>query len=240
MLLYILHKAKKKLMKLRLQPIRVFCFHQVSETFDASTMWECDWTQINQFKRNILRLKGQYEFIALEEALEKLKHDIFRCKKYAVLTADDGWDSLKNIVPWLVENGVPITLFVNPAYLDGKHYQERESEKLLTKQDLQEWSEVYKQYISIASHGWNHRKVTELSVSQFEQSVIASEKELSDIPTKIPYFAFTYGIFTLDSVDILRKHNLRSVLVDGGKNYKDDGYIHRECIDGLTLNEFVE
>ena len=50
---------RRKWTKIRLQPIRVFCFHQVSEQFDASTMWECDWTQIEQFKRNILRLKEQ-------------------------------------------------------------------------------------------------------------------------------------------------------------------------------------
>ena len=222
-------------MKLRLQPIRVFCFHQVSESFDASTMWECDWTQINQFKHNILRLKEQYEFISLPEATQKLKHDFFRCKKYAVLTADDGWASLKNIIPWLVENKVPITLFVNPAYLDGKHYQERESEKLLTEQELKEWSAVYKQYISIASHGLNHAKISELSIEQFEQGVLDSEKELAYISGKIPYYAFTYGVFTMDSVKILRRYNLYPVLVDGGRNYKYDGYIHRECIDELNI-----
>lgn len=228
-------QIKRKSTKLRLQPIRVFCFHQVSDVYDASTMWECDWTQINQFKHNILRLKEQYEFISLLEATQKLKHDIFRCKKYAVLTADDGWASLKNIIPWLAENKVPITLFVNPAYLDRKHYQERKTEKLLTKQYLLEWSEMYKQYVSIASHGWNHVKVTELSISQFEQSVIDAENELSDIQTKIPYFAFTYGIFTPDCLEILRKHNLYPVLIDGWKNYKYNGYIHRECIDGLNI-----
>ncbi len=222
-------------MKLRLQPIRVFCFHQVSEHFDASTMWECDWTQIDQFKQNILNLKEQYTFISLSDAEEKLKHDIFRLEKYAVLTADDGWASLQNIIPWLVENKVPITLFVNPAYLDGKHYQERETEKLLIEQDLKEWSAVYKQYVSIASHGWKHAKISELSIEQFEQGVLDSEKELAEIPSKVPYFAFAYGIFTMDSVKILRKYNLCPVLVDGGKNYRYDGYIHRECIDGLNI-----
>ena len=231
----LIHKIQRWWIKFRLQPIRVFCFHQVSETFDEATMWACDWTHIEQFKHNILRLKEQYEFISLTEATQKLKHDFFRYKKYAVLTADDGWASLKNIIPWLVENKVPITLFVNPAYLDGKHYQERESEKLLTKQELQEWAEMYKQYVSIASHGWNHKKISELSIEQFEQGVLDSEKELADISRKIPYYAFTYGVFTVDSVKILQKHNLYPVLVDGGKNYKDDGYIHRECLDGLVL-----
>lgn len=50
-------KIRRKLLKLRLQPIRVFCFHQVSETFD--------------------------------EAYEKWKHNWYRRKKYAVLTADN-------------------------------------------------------------------------------------------------------------------------------------------------------
>ncbi len=228
-------KIKRKLLHLRLQPIRVFCFHQVSETFDPTTMWDCDWTETEQFKQNILHLKKQYKFISLTSAKEKLEHDIYRRKKYAVLTADDGWASLKNIIPWLVENQIPVTLFVNPAYLDGKHYQERETEKLLSKEDIEIWSKTWRNYISIASHGWIHVKVSELSLDQFEQSVLDSEKSLADISTKIPYFAFTYGIFTKNCVEVLREHSLCPVLIDGEKNYKDDGYIHRECLDGLVL-----
>ena len=66
-----IRKVRNRWKKFRLQPIRVFCFHQVSDTFDESTMKECDWLQTDVFKRIItdMRQKG-YEFLSLQEAHE--------------------------------------------------------------------------------------------------------------------------------------------------------------------------
>ena len=114
-------KIRRKWTKLRLQPIRVVCFHQVSDEYNPLTMWECDWTQTELFKRNILNLKRQgVIFLSLSEAYDKLRHDWYRRKKYVALTADDGYKSILNILPWLEEQKIPITLFINTKYLDGK------------------------------------------------------------------------------------------------------------------------
>lgn len=220
-------------MKLRLQPIRVFCFHQVSDVFDASTMWECDWTQTDTFKQKILAYKKDYEFISLEEAYLHIQNDVYRRKKYAVLTADDGWTSVTNIILWLVEQEIPITLFVNSAYLDGKHYQERETEKLLTKAEIIELINQYPEYITIASHGEKHINTQLLNEQEFESSVLKAETELSELPNKIPYYAFTYGKYKTEHKMVLAKHNIVPVLVDGAVNY-DNPIISRECIDGIN------
>ena len=219
-------------MKLRLQPIRVFCFHQVSDVFDASTMWECDWTQTDIFMQKILSCKEKYEFISLEEAYWHIQNDAFRKKKYAALTADDGWASLKNIIPWLVEQQIPITLFVNSAYLDGKHYQERETEKLLTKEDLIVIANKYPQYVTIASHGETHINTLQMTDQEFEISVINAESILNKLPNKIGFYAFTYGKYKDGYLPILQKYKLVPVLVNGCENYRGNE-IHRECIDGV-------
>ena len=228
----IIDKIQHRLLALRLEPIRVFCFHQTSETFDAAGMWECDWTPIEQFKRNILRIKGQYTFISLPEAYEKLQHDTIRLKKYAVLTADDGWASLQNIIPWLAEQQIPITLFVNPAYLDSRHYQNRPTERLLTRGDITEYIKKYPDLISIASHGYNHVDACALSETEFENNVLEAESALAKMPNKIAYYAFAYGHYLAEQLEILRKYQLVPVLVDGRRNIKYDGVIHRESIDG--------
>ena len=169
------HKIKRKWMKLRLQPIRVFCFHQTSELFDASTMYPGDWTQIDQFKRSIEKLKKQYSFIPLTEAYDKLVQDRFRRGKYAVLTADDGWTSLKNILPWLASQRIPVTLFVNPSYLKGEEIRENGMNKLLTWDELNNLLVKY-QNITIASHGWNHTPWP--SSSPLEQACTAPQDRL--------------------------------------------------------------
>ena len=223
----LIHKIKRKLIKLRLQPIRVFCFHQVSDVFEPDTMWECDWMQIEQFKRNIMHLKEQYTFISLPEAYHKLTHDKIRCKKIAVLTADDGWASVMNIIPWLAEQNIPITLFLNPLYLDGVHKQERETEKLITARDLHELLVKYPNVL-ICSHGWTHVDTLKIDQSEFESLVIKSEKALAVYVRKEPFYAFSYGHYKKEYLCILEHNNLVPVLMDGKKNYKYDGVIHRE------------
>ena len=93
-------RIMRGLLRLRLHPIRVFVFHQVSDVFEPDTMWECDWTETEAFKRSLSALTKKYTFISLDEVKEHLANDRFRFKDYAALTADDGWASLKNILPW--------------------------------------------------------------------------------------------------------------------------------------------
>ena len=114
-------KIQRRLLKFRLQPIRVFCFHQVSETFDPNVYCKPDWISMDFLKSFIKKLQNEgYEFISLEVAYNHIKNDKIRLKKYAVLTADDGLKCQLELLPWLEEHRVPITLFVNTETLDGK------------------------------------------------------------------------------------------------------------------------
>ena len=72
----IIDKIKRIWMKLRLQPIRVFCFHQVSEWLDESEYAEPDWMALSDFKQKISDLrKAGYVFISLQDAHRHLKED---------------------------------------------------------------------------------------------------------------------------------------------------------------------
>lgn len=224
-------KLRTRLMKLRFRPIRVFCFHQVSDVFEPETMWECDWTQTEVFKQKVLALKKKYTFIPLTEAYSHIANDRFRFKNYAALTADDGWASVKNILLWLAEQEIPVTLFLNPQYLDGKHFQERETEKLLTREEVIALVNEYKPYITIASHGWTHGKCMEMTETEFAQNVQKAEEVLNELPGKVPFYAYTYGHFLLPQFKYLHNQSLVPVLVAGERNYHAT-WIYRECIDG--------
>ena len=222
---------KRKWTRLRLKPVRVFCFHHVSVVFDPDTMWECDWTQTDAFKQNILALKKKFTFISLEEAYNHISCDKFRNTNYAVLTSDDGWGSLKSILPWLAEEKIPITLFLNPLYMDGLHYQSRDSEKFLTKEEVVDLVERYDPLITIASHGWSHEDCLKMAIESFKDSVCKSEEYLKDLKGKVPFYAFTFGRHTFKQLEFLKQQNLVPVLMDGVVNYDDASCIHRECID---------
>jgi peptidoglycan/xylan/chitin deacetylase (PgdA/CDA1 family) len=148
-----------------------------------------------------------------------------------VLTSDDGWASLKNILPWLAEERIPITLFLNPLYMDGKHRQSRETEEFLTKEEVADLTERYEPFITIASHGWSHADCTKMSMECFEDSVRKSEEYLKRMKGKVPFYAFTFGKHDIEQLEFLGQQFLIPVLMDGMMNYDDVSCIHRECID---------
>lgn len=214
-------------MKLRLQPIRVFCLHHVTKEFDPETMHECDWMQIDEFKNKVMSLQQSgVKFISLTEAHEKLQHDWFRCNKYAVLTFDDGWASLKEILPWLEEQYIPVTLFLNPAYIKG--CERRELGISMNQSELVVF--LKSGNIEIASHGWNHALCVERSMREFMESVNHSIEYLSQYDGYIPFYAYPCGRYTQLHDDYLHSYGITPVYCDGLRNYNDMMAIHREFL----------
>ena len=228
----LIKKICRRIRRVFVKPIRVFCFHQVSDVFEPETMWECDWTQTEVFKKKILTLKKKYTFVSLTEAYNHISNDKIRLKNYAALTADDGWASVKNIIPWLAEQGIPLTLFLNPLYLDGEHYQSRETEKLLTRDDVTSLTKTNPHLISIASHGWEHKDCLKMSDNEFEEGVQKAESYLNSFEGKILYYAFTYGNYRTDQVKYLKNQGIIPVFIDDKNNYDKEFVIHRELLEG--------
>ena len=225
-------RIKRGLYRILMHPIPVFVFHQVSDVFDPETMWACDWTRTEVFKQRILALKKKYTFIPLTEVQRHLAQDKWRFRNYASLTSDDGWASLTNILPWLVEQKIPVTLFLNPSCLDGKHRNSRETDKLMTREEVVRIVEQNAPFISIASHGWTHKSSLHMTMEEFEESVDKAEKVLGEMPAKIPFFAYVSGLSAQGQADYLRGRGLTPVYVDRRANGKDPTLIHRYCIDG--------
>lgn len=224
----LLHKIQRKWMKLRLQPIRVFCLHHVCEQFDADAMYACDWVAMDEFKQKIIALRNQgYQFISLTEAYDHLKKDHFRCKKYAVLTFDDGYMSLKEVLPWLEAHQIPVTLFINGKYLDGKSYRETPNEQYLIYDEL---FSLTSPLIEIGHHGWEHTAANEMTDEELLESLQKNIEILSAHPRYIPFWAYTYGIHNQTSDVTLSNNGMTLVLVNDGKNYKLMGAIDRELL----------
>lgn len=215
-------------MKLRLQPIRVYCLHHVSAEFDAESMNACDWIKIDEFKAKVSALrKAGVEFISLKDAYRHISKDRVRCKKYAVLAFDDGYASLKEILPWMEDQQIPATLFINGKYLDGKSYRKNPKEMYLTKEEL--WG-LTSPLIEIGHHGWEHIRVTEQTEEKFEKSVESNVNLLKEHPNYVPFWAYTYGKHTIKTDAYLHTQEIVPVYVDGKKNYNESDVIHRELL----------
>lgn len=221
-------KIQRKWMKIRLQPIRVFCLHHVCAVFDAGTMTKSDWMQIDEFKHRVLAmLQEGVKFISLTDAYRHICEDKIRCKKYAVLTFDDGYASLKEIQPWLEEQKIPMTLFINGKYLDGKSYRKNPKERYLTKEEL--W-DLTSPLIEIGNHGWEHTNALEISAHEFEHSIAKNIEFLHTHPRYILFYAYTWGKHTKATDAYLLSQGIMPIYIDGIANYNDSTVIHRELI----------
>ena len=247
-----MHKIQRRWMKLRLQPIRVFCFHQVSETFDPNVYCKPDWIPLDFLKEFVLRLQKEgYEFISLEEAHRHISEDFFRGKKYAVLTADDGLKCQAEIIPWLEERNIPITLFVDLETLDGqtctmpvKNYfqitnieeEKMHSSKLfLTSEQL---SVLNYTALSIGMHGLKHDSVQSMNEIDFAEQVEKCQQELAKMTlNRIPFFAYPYGAHSHRNDAKLIKMGIVPVLADGKVNYNDSAVIHREILEYIYKSD---
>ncbi len=213
-------------MKLRLQPIRVFCLHHVCAEFDAESMNPGDWMQIDEFKSKIQSMRSNgVMFISLSEAYHHICKDWIRSRKYAVLTFDDGYASLKEILPWLEEQHIPTTMFINGKYLDGQSYRKNPKEQYLTQDEL---FALISPLVEIGSHGWEHTDARAISEDAFCESMEKNIQLLSTHLQYIPFHAYTWGRYTSTTNKILQSMLIVPVVIDGGKNYNDKNAIHRE------------
>lgn len=224
----IINKVYRKIIRLIFQPIRVFCFHHVCEKYDEESMYLCDWMSINDFKQQIYTLRDKgYQFISLTEAYNHLMHDFFRMKKYAVITFDDGFKSILEIIPWLISENIPVTLFINGKYLDGMSCRENSSEQYIDYKTLFDLNESL---IEIGHHGWEHIPVTNMDELELIESISKNINLLSVHSRYIPFWAYTYGIKSINSDKILVNHGLIPVMVNGGNNINKKLVVDREPI----------
>lgn len=241
----LLHRALNKLQHLWLQPIDVFVFHKVEDVYNPAYGGIGDWTETSIFKSHLLRLRQDYEFITLEDAYRRLTEDMFRFRKYAVLTSDDGYQSLLGILPWLEEQCIPVTLFLSVQYLDGvshdswfdTHWRDKSPEEinaLVEKMYLHTEHLLFLcgDNVTIGIHGYGHDEVDRMSKAEFEAYLDKCIAGLNGHSRFVPFYAYTWGRHSTATDQILREKSIVPVYCDNQHNTKFNGAIHRICIDG--------
>ena len=232
----IVRKVNRRLDKLRYEPIEVFVFHSVSDSFDERRNKKVDWSTTEDFKDHILLLKTRYTFIPLEEAYQKLCWQWFRRERYAVLTCDDGYSSVLDVLPFFEREQIPVTLFINPKYLDGVSRREgyADAPQYITQSQL--WA-LQSPLVTVGMHGYEHDDATMQSIQEFGLSVDRCVAILQQHPRYIPYFAYTWGRYTAETQQLLKKRGIIPVLTDGEPNYRYRQGIGRKPIDSYYWNK---
>lgn len=206
-------------------------FHVVSDEYEPKNYFACDWTQTDIFKKKVLELKKDFNFISLEEAEKKLSRDVLRIKKYAVLTSDDGYRQVLDVIPFLEKEKIPLTMFVCPGFGTGAVRKDKLEQNPKIYFSPQELFNLKSNLVSIGLHGWEHDDATTLALDMFLENTKQCLDTLADHPRFVNYYAYPWGRHSVSTDACLSKLGLIPVLCDGCLNYKAKGSISRICID---------
>ena len=237
-------KIRRKIQKMMLHPIRVYVVHNVSAAYSTKQGPKEDWMSVEDFRHTITELKKWSTIISIEEAVQHLKNDWIRLKDYVVLTADDGYQTVYGQLPWLIENEVPITLLINPKYLDGKscsahlweyvHAQHPEIKveefvkgRYMTSKEL---SSITSPFVTIGSHGYEHTDNGEMSEDEFRAYMEKAIKEIEKYHAFAPYHAYPWGKYSETSDRVLKEMGIIPLRADGWYNVEDSNQLHREYL----------
>lgn len=237
-------KIRKRLVKLRLQPIRVLCFHEIGERCAGSP----DWVPTEFLQSTLMDMQKQgYTFISLSDAHYHIANDILRMRKYAVLTADDGLRCHLEILPWLEEHKIPITLCLNVTspqrklcglpYKQWYHIEDAETEQKYAEQlyiSDEELDAMKSPMVTYALHGVNHDEAaTDLALEELQRDIQQCVNRFGKHPRYVPFYTYKYGKHNAQTDGVVRQNHLIPVLSDGKMNYNDASVIHREIVEAI-------
>lgn len=153
------------------------------------------------FERQILKLSKYAEFIKLDDI--HASSLVKRKKSKIILTIDDGYQSVKNILPITRKYNIPVTLFVLSNPSKANRYELETRENLLTIDDI---NLLRDEGWQIGCHSATHPNLTTLNDTQLEEEIIHSKLELGGkLGCEITSFAYPKGQYDTNIMRYIKK-----------------------------------
>lgn len=149
--------------------------------------------------------------------------------KPLILTFDDGYvDNLNNAGPLLQKYGMKATLFLlADSSIRDNYWDTAGGDPSTGIMSLEQKREILKYPFEIGSHGFQHRKITDMTDDEAWAELVESKAALEkDLNVKINSFAFTFGITSPHHAVMAQKAGYTfAVNTDtGGLHLEEDPY----------------
>ncbi len=180
------------------QHIPILMYHKVPEE-DLQTQHRIFVTKA-AFKTHLQFFKERgfttLNFKDLEEFRSGKKDFQQFPKKPLILTFDDGYvDNLTNAAPLLKEFGMKAVIFLLADHtLEANSWDNDGKEPMQPLMSLEQKKRLLDFSYEIGSHGFRHRKITEMNETEARAELEGSKKTLEQDFGNVGAFAFTYGI----------------------------------------------
>jgi peptidoglycan/xylan/chitin deacetylase (PgdA/CDA1 family) len=210
----------------------ILIYHRV----DGGTLDERDLT-LADFEAQLEVLRD-HRVVSLDAALDELDAGDDRPK--VVLTFDDGFaDVFDPAWPLLRDAGLPFTIYLATAYLDGVMHWEGSTASApgpaLTWTQLEELAAS--PLVTIGNHTHTHARPERLSAQELDRCTEAIEQRLGVTPR---HFCFTWGVDVPAARPLLAERFRSAVTGEIGRNHPgtDRFTLHRLPVRGSDPIEF--
>lgn len=191
-----LNMWKKFGKNLFVKPSVIFYYHRVAEVKEDPHLLS---VSPENFERQILYLKNNFNIIKLGELVQGLKDDTLASGS-VVITFDDGYaDNFFYALPVLEKLHVPATIFITagmigsnkPFYWDIQT-SEGDRGRAMTEEEL--ISLAKSPMIEIGAHTMSHPRLAELAIDKQRYEIEESKKTLENILARpVIYFSYPFG-----------------------------------------------
>jgi len=228
---------KKDEIKSRLLSIPILLYHNIDGKGPFSIDLDIMRKHFQLLRTNNVRV------IKLSELIERLEDPSPFDEKTVVISFDDGYFSMHTkLLPLVKEFGYPVTLFVYTDIIFNR------AENSLTWKHLQE---MEKAGIEVECHSISHSDLNMISKLEtpenkkklFEEIYLSKRIMELYLKKKIKYFAFPYGRYNLNLVEMCRRSGYRRVFsTDYGTNIitRNNYCLRRRHIKSDYSLEYIE
>lgn len=191
----------------------ILCYHNVAEP-PGSARFKLLYVSPDKFERQLwamrrLGLRG----VSIGEGVRRLNDGTSR--GHVALTFDDGYtDTLTAAAPLLKQYGFTATCYVVSGTVgtynrwDAEFLEERKT--LMSREQIEQWVAAG---MEVGSHTCSHPRLQQLGEQEALQEIDESRTALRNlIGTPIDHFAYPYGQFAGESIELVRRAGYHSAV----------------------------
>lgn len=190
--------------------VAVLIYHSISEGGGVATV------PPERFRKQVRWLRDHFEIVSLDAALERP----VGTPPAVVLTFDDGYeDYLTAAVPFLLDQGVPSTVYVITSLLAGcgRSFPFASGRGLRSLSGRQVRQLAREELVTVGAHGHRHRRLVGQPESVLEEEFGACRAALGELLGCSDFhFAFPWGVADRRALDATRRH-FRSAALAGSR-----------------------
>ncbi len=153
-----------------------------------------------------------YHPLTMDELYDYIVNGAAVPEKPVVLTFDDGYaDTYSIVYPIMKEYGFPVTVFVNPGDVGTR----------LTWEQIKEMHEAG---VTIASHAYNHERLSEQSNDKQKANIVDAQKALKDkLGMENTWLCYPYGKHNAYTMQVAKENGIKlAVDMKSGWAHKGD------------------